>query len=237
MLTLGIETSGGEGAIAIVRDGLVLAESDAPQEGRRQTQLLIPTIVQLLKQNAIPFSDLDLIGVSLGPGSFTGLRVGVVCAQTLAYSLACPVRGVLTCDVIAKNVPTDGEVQELSVLADAQRGDVFVATFQRQKGKQGDVWVRNQDVVIQNLEEWRTEINRKMVVTGPALKRFQNSLLENSHLQIMDKPYWRATPANVAILAEKQFEVGEEPSEKPFFIETILPSAKCSRRKMEPCPS
>ncbi len=69
------------------------------------------------------------MAVSVGPGSFTGLRVGVVCAKTLAYANGCQLAAVDTLEAIAANSPAD--VVSVHVIADAQRGDLFVADYCR----------------------------------------------------------------------------------------------------------
>ena len=67
--------------------------------------------------------------MSVGPGSFTGLRVGVVCAKTLAYATGARLAAVDTLEAIAANSPPD--VETVHVITDAQRGDLFVGTYRR----------------------------------------------------------------------------------------------------------
>src|SRR5207302_9751075 len=73
--------------------------------------------------------DCQLVAVSVGPGSYTGLRVGVVCAKTLAYVVNCRLAAVDTLQSIACNSPVDVAVVE--VICDAQRGDLFAGTYAR----------------------------------------------------------------------------------------------------------
>src|SRR5450759_3825007 len=85
MLTLAIETSGPLGSVALFESETVLGEQSL-ELGRQHGQSLIPTIRQLLTFYGKLPRDLELVAVSIGPGSYTGLRVGVVCAKTLAYA-------------------------------------------------------------------------------------------------------------------------------------------------------
>src|SRR5262245_22615939 len=128
MLTLAIETSSPRGSLALVEGDQVLKERSLEFE-QRHGQALVPDIRSLLPAAGRSLHDLSLIAVSVGPGSFTGLRVGVVCAKALAYALECPVVGVDTLRAIACNCPVD--VATVQVISDAQRGDVFVGRYAR----------------------------------------------------------------------------------------------------------
>src|SRR5438552_3091101 len=99
-LTLAIETSGIVGSIALCSDGERIEERTL-QLGRHHGQSLIPELRQLLEDHRRKPRDCDLIAVSIGPGSFTGLRVGVVCAKTLAYVTGSRVAAVDTFHAIA----------------------------------------------------------------------------------------------------------------------------------------
>ena len=104
MLVLGIDTSGLEGSVALVRDGNCLAETSLNQLGRRHAQSLILEIGTLLEKHECTPRDVDVVAVSRGPGSFTGLRVGMVCAKTFAYATGCKFIAVDTFAAIAENV-------------------------------------------------------------------------------------------------------------------------------------
>ena len=97
---------------------------------------LAPLIDQALRQAGIVRQDLTAIGVGVGPGPFTGLRVGLVTARTLAYVLAIPVYGVCTLDVLAVEAVDTGAVSgEFLVATDARRKEVYVATYDADGGR------------------------------------------------------------------------------------------------------
>ncbi|OIN96182.1 tRNA (adenosine(37)-N6)-threonylcarbamoyltransferase complex dimerization subunit type 1 TsaB [Candidatus Desantisbacteria bacterium CG1_02_38_46] len=102
LLILGIDTSGEYCSVGLVQGERVLGEisESAPQKHSDQ---LIPFIDKILKDSHLKIQDVDGIAVSLGPGSFTGLRVGVATAKALAQGLEIPIVGVRTLDMIALN--------------------------------------------------------------------------------------------------------------------------------------
>lgn len=131
MLTLGVETSGLSGSIALVRDDLIVGTSALPPGQSRHAQALFSESQRLLQRHSIEPRDLECVAVSVGPGSFTGLRVGVVFAKTLAYAVGCQVVAVETFQAIAAACPP--EYHEVFVVSDAQRGDWFVGHYRREQ--------------------------------------------------------------------------------------------------------
>src|SRR5262245_22963627 len=112
MLTLAVETSGPVGSVALL-DGEQCLDERVLELGRHHGQALVPEIGRLLAGQGRMPRDCALIAVSAGPGSFTGLRVGIVCAKTLAYAAGCRVAAVDTLLAIACNSP--GEVAAVQV--------------------------------------------------------------------------------------------------------------------------
>lgn len=95
------------------------------RHGRR----LVPDIRALLKEGGLLVSDLDALAVGLGPGSFTGLRIGVTAAKVLAYATGRPLFGLDSMELLARSA--DQRVERVAAVVDAQRGEVAVAEFQR----------------------------------------------------------------------------------------------------------
>ena len=123
LLTLGIDTSTVVCA-GLVRGGEALA-SGTVEDTHAHVEQLIPMIRRLLADCGLAPVDLGRVAVGVGPGPFTGLRVGVVAAQVLAEALSIPVRGVCSLDVLAVQAVESG------VAADAQNGFVVVSDARR----------------------------------------------------------------------------------------------------------
>src|SRR5690606_26963117 len=128
MKILALETSGMSGEVALLDDGqLLVTETLSPQQ--RTAQSLAPGIASSLAKANWRAQDIGLVAVTIGPGSFTGLRVGATTAKTFAYAAGCEVLGVDTLEVIAQQAPVSSDT--LWAVLDAQRSQLFAARFER----------------------------------------------------------------------------------------------------------
>ena len=125
MLLLGLDTATPAVTVAVCAGAQVLAASTAPDD-RRHGELLAPAIEAVLREAGVTAADLGGIAVGVGPGPFTGLRVGLVTARMLAAVLRVPVHGVCTLDALALEAGIDGP---LRVATDARRKEVYWAGY------------------------------------------------------------------------------------------------------------
>ncbi|MCA8998612.1 MAG: tRNA (adenosine(37)-N6)-threonylcarbamoyltransferase complex dimerization subunit type 1 TsaB [Planctomycetaceae bacterium] len=170
MLILGIETSSRAGSVALVDGDRVVSERDLHATGRRHARSLVPEIGRLFDSERLTFEQVDAIAVSIGPGSFTGLRVGVACAKTLGYALRKPVVAVDTFLSIA--AATVDPEPSCWVLDDALRGEVFCGRYLR--GPQG--WECDARPKLMSLDSWKSLVEEGELITGPAVVRFRSQL-------------------------------------------------------------
>jgi tRNA threonylcarbamoyladenosine biosynthesis protein TsaB len=122
MKILAIETSGPTFSIALAENGALVADIFW-HAGFTHSERLLPTLQWLLERAGWKIEDLQKIAVSTGPGSFTGIRVGLTGARTLAQGLDIPVIGVDTLDLIAAGIPACG--CRVVTAIDALRGEVY----------------------------------------------------------------------------------------------------------------
>jgi tRNA threonylcarbamoyladenosine biosynthesis protein TsaB len=202
MLILGIETSGLRGGIAVCRDGACLAETALENAPRRHAQTLVTQIQVTLADLDVRIADLDAVAVSIGPGSFTGLRVGVVCGKTLAYATGCRLAAVDTLEAIAANSPAD--LAEVHVIADAQRGDLFLGTYRRSAD---DDWIRTDPPSIVLAAEWMARLQAGDVVTGPGLTTVDR-LPASAAWRTLPESAWTPSPRTVAQIGARQIARG-----------------------------
>src|SRR6185312_7675804 len=125
MIVLGLDTALAACSVAVTRDGEVLAAMSEPML-RGHQERLAPMVEAVMRAAALPFAALDRVGVTVGPGSFTGLRVGLAFAKGLGLALGKPCVGVGTLEALAASEPGPGLT---ATVIDARRGQVYLQAF------------------------------------------------------------------------------------------------------------
>lgn len=139
MKVLGIDTSTAWLSAAVLDDDRVAAEcvrESARANDRRpgrsnHSEVLIPLIEEALRGAETDFSSLSLLGVAVGPGSFTGLRIGISTVKGLVYGSETPVVGVRTLEAMAYGAPPGDDASFVCPLMDARKGEVYAALYRR----------------------------------------------------------------------------------------------------------
>src|SRR5258708_28493242 len=156
-----LETSGRVGRVAVAH-GAQLGDVRTLDETRRHARDLAPAVAELCAARGWAVRDLDGVIVSVGPGSYTGLRVGLMSAKTLAYATGCRVLGIETFAAIARQTPAVAD--RVAVIADAQQQNVYA-----------QIWRRDVDggqavapLAIRPLAEWVAEFEEGTWVSGAA---------------------------------------------------------------------
>jgi tRNA threonylcarbamoyladenosine biosynthesis protein TsaB len=126
VLCLGIETSSRRGSVALVRDGTLLARAEHEQPNTHAEQLR-PLLARVLEEAKLDKRAIERVAVGIGPGSFTGLRVGIAFAQGIALGLGIPCVGVGSLSAMARGL-ADRQGTRVTLL-DARREEVFVAAY------------------------------------------------------------------------------------------------------------
>ena len=130
MVILGIETSTKTCSIALA-DGEKIRDEISLHLGLFHSERVIPLLDEILKSNGMAIKDIDGIAVSIGPGSFTGIRIGVSTARGLAQSLNIPLVGIPSLDGLAFGMETSGEV--VCPMIDALRREIYTALYEGRK--------------------------------------------------------------------------------------------------------
>ena len=160
-----IDTSTERAVIALATTSGVLYAT-ATETTRRHGRDLIPRIGCLLGEAGLRVADLNAVAVGLGPGSYTGLRVGVTAAKTLCYASGADLLGLDSLLATGRNAPE--QANRISVIADAQRGDLYVADLYRSAPYIPPTPLG--DTRVEPLSEWRTRLEPDVFVMGPALE-------------------------------------------------------------------
>lgn len=200
MKILALETTDPVGSVAAMADGKLLLEMDLnPQQ--RSARSLPPGIKTLLERVGWKSADVQLVALTIGPGSFTGLRVGVTMAKTFAYSVGAEVFSVNTLDAIAEAAPAN--VSALTAIIDAQRGDIVVRSYIRDL--EGCINPTG-DQRLLPIDQWLEELPVGMAVAGPVLSKIASRLPE--HVTMLGHEYWTPRAGMVAKLAHRQYAAG-----------------------------
>ncbi|HLN95518.1 MAG TPA: tRNA (adenosine(37)-N6)-threonylcarbamoyltransferase complex dimerization subunit type 1 TsaB [Flavobacterium sp.] len=126
-LILNLETATKNCSVALARDGVLLAVREVADAGYAHAERLHVFIEECLAEASVAFKDLDAIAVSEGPGSYTGLRIGVSAAKGLCYALGKPLIAVPTLEVLARAANT--QTGTIVAMLDARRMEAYTAVF------------------------------------------------------------------------------------------------------------
>jgi tRNA threonylcarbamoyladenosine biosynthesis protein TsaB len=133
-----------------LHDGDRVVAEYASAEAMRHGEMLAPGIAEVLATAGATSRDVTAVAVGVGPGPFTGLRVGLVTARTMAFALGIPVYGVCTLDVLAAEAMDAGH-DEFSIATDARRKEVYLATYASRRRVDGPVVLKPADAATDRL--------------------------------------------------------------------------------------
>jgi len=129
MRLLAMDTATNACSAALWEDGEILAYRFEPMK-RGQAERLVPLVQEVLEEAEASWESLDGLTVTIGPGAFTGLRIGLATARAMALAAAKPLVGITTLDAVAEGVPEDErQGRNLLVVLDAKRADAYAQLF------------------------------------------------------------------------------------------------------------
>jgi tRNA threonylcarbamoyladenosine biosynthesis protein TsaB len=211
---LGIETALSQSEVALI-DTSTGGAPHTTEDGEVYSEKVVQLIKSLLSSQGVSLGSLDGIAVSIGPGSFTGLRIGLGVAKGLAIAVGLPIVAVSTLDALAGSVIYGGLVERdrgFMTLIDARRGDYYCAFYVNKEG----AMLRTKDphvaVAAEVMKEIRAE--RRLLVTGDGRQRLEEQLgktspLTGSTVQIIERSALISPAAAVAMLGLQKARQGE----------------------------
>ncbi len=204
MNILALETSGKSGSVAALTAGHLVSERLLPSD-RRSAQSLAPALDDCLAEAGWKPSAVELVVVTTGPGSFTGLRVGVTSAKIFAYVAGCQVLGVDTLQVMAGQLGPG--ITDICSVIDAQRQQVFAAWFRtRDDGRVSTL----QPTSIIGHDQWLAELAPSTLLTGTGLAASRGKLVDRlpAGVQVADRSLWSPRAAAVGRLGWLDYQDG-----------------------------
>lgn len=179
MIVLAIDTAGVDCSVAVFdtsRDAMLGRVQETL--GKGHAERLSAMIDEVMRQAELTPSALGLIGVTVGPGSFTGIRVGVAAARGLALALGIPAIGVTTLEVLAETARRAGKTGGIMAAIDAKRGEVYLQPFDRA----GEAAAAPQAMLLDEARAFVASSQASLIGSGGAA--LANGLAEADHFDI-----------------------------------------------------
>ena len=191
---LAVETSSQAGSVALVEGAAVIVERSF-SHGLKHAAGMLPLIDQMLRSQGWQVTDLGHLYVSQGPGSFTGLRIGITFAKLLAYTAKSKIVAVPTLRALAENAPD--EAVHLIVLLDAKREQIFTARYERL----GGLWVEREPAHLDRLPDMLARVPGDVHLLGEGIP-FHKKLLpqQQEHIVLTDQQSWTPRASVIAKL-------------------------------------
>jgi tRNA threonylcarbamoyladenosine biosynthesis protein TsaB len=171
MYILGIESSTKTGSVAVVSDDGVIGQYSLNIEVTHSERLM-STVDRVLKDTGLRIADIDGFAVAIGPGSFTGLRIGLATVKGLALATNKPLAAVPTLQALAWNLPY--AAYPICPLLDARKNEVYAAMYRFE----GTALVHLMAEAVISLSQLAERISGKTVFTGEASHRFRDQIKE-----------------------------------------------------------
>lgn len=154
MKILAIDTSSSVCSVALLEDDKLIDKNEL-NDGKTHSENLMPLLDELLKRNKMNIEEINLIAVCSGPGSFTGIRIGVASIKPIAEILNVKVASVTSLETLAKNVENS---ETIVSMIDARNNQVYCGIFDKDYNKKEDYLADDINIVIENLKKYNNII-------------------------------------------------------------------------------
>jgi len=227
-----LETSTRSCAVALfsLSRNVLVGELALPEESEGAS-VLLPALMELLTREGLTAADLTAVAVSLGPGSFTGIRVGLATAMGLSLPSRKTVFGVSSLDTLAENLRVDGWVGEALCLMDAQRGECFAGHYRVSE----DSVTGLGPPTILSPKDFPRLLEGRATLVGPGALKHEKEIREvlgtRAFFPMSASHHLRAS--SLARIAAKRWLAGERPSWgelEPLYLRMAAPDEKKQAR-------
>jgi tRNA threonylcarbamoyl adenosine modification protein YeaZ len=180
MKILGIDTSSMATSVAVLEDNKLICEYTMNTK-KTHSQKLMPMIEDMLNISDININEIDVIAVCEGPGSFTGLRIGMATAKAIAHVNKLPIVGINSVEILAGNMNLCDK--NICSILDAQRTKVYMGQYKFENNEL--IEIKNVDVIeIDELIEELSNSNEEWILVGEAVYKYEEKLraVDNIHI-------------------------------------------------------
>lgn len=185
MMIIGLDTTSQSGSVSLINKNKILGEC-LFNVGPRHSENVVSSLEWLLDTLNIEKREIEALAVSLGPGSFTSIRIGVTIAKSLAYSMQIKIVGVSSLEVLAMNIPQTG--LNICSILDAKRDEVYSAIYKYNN----NILTMTRDEKVESVSDLLKDISEPTVFVGDGsviykkeLEEFSNSILVSDNFNIV----------------------------------------------------
>jgi len=166
------------------------------ETGRSLSVLLVPTIQRVIQAAGLKIADIDYFACGLGPGSFTGMRIGLATIKGLSIVRNKPVVGISTLDILAENVMVNNTLIVPAI--DARRDLIYCASYKRERMS----LKRKSEYLLLSRDDFVKKFASKPIILGDAALTYSDKMLSRiKGASILDKDYWFPKAHNLMKLA------------------------------------
>lgn len=202
MKILGIDTSTMAANVAVSEDDKLICEYTINTK-KTHSQKLMPMIENMLKISDIEIKDIDAIGICVGPGSFTGLRIGMATAKAMAHVNNIPLIGVNSLEILGTNIELSNK--KICAILDAQRNQVYTCKYIFEDNKSKALEEISIKPIDDLLEELQTT-NEEWVIVGEAVYKYKEKIEAISNITIPSLSNHITKASSLCVLAKDKLE-------------------------------
>lgn len=180
MKILGIDTSSMAASVAVIEDNTLICEYTINTK-KTHSQKLMPMIENMLKLSDLSVKDIDAVAICVGPGSFTGLRIGMATAKAIAHVNDVPVIGVNSLEILAANMNLCDK--KICSILDAQRNQVYTGKYSYVDGKLVALGEIGIVPIVELLEEIKNS-DEDYILVGEAVYKYEEQIAEIANIQV-----------------------------------------------------
>lgn len=206
MKILGIDTSSMAASVAVIDDNKLICEYTINTK-KTHSQKLMPMIENMLGLSDLNVREIDAIAVCEGPGSFTGLRIGMATAKAIAHVNDIPVIGVNSLEALAANMNLCDK--KICSILDAQRNQVYTGRYHYEGAKLVEI----KEIGIQPIDELLEELSQsgeEWILVGEAVYKYEDKIREISNIEIPAASNNVTKAGSLCSVAKVKFDEGKD---------------------------
>lgn len=229
MIVLAVETATKTASVALVSDDRLLGEFTV-QTQFTHSQSMMPMLDQMLKQAGISIEEVDGFAASIGPGSYTGLRIGIAAVKTFGFALNKPVYGIETLPAMIDQVMwLEGTIL---AMMDARRNRVYVAGV-RQHGEQKELVLTQQAMEISELVDWMDQQDGPIYLMGDGAEKYSDALQSGTSRPVFLPGAFATPTARTVAWRGMELLKRQEPGDPDVLVPCYLAKTQAERELEE----